>query len=78
MDEDDDRRFQLEVSRLNGAIEELRYRLHQMDAALAHTMQRLFMVVIISAVGFAALFGCKETADLIRRALAGEFAAAAE
>jgi lysyl-tRNA synthetase class 1 len=27
---------------------------------------------------FAALFGCKETADLIRRALAGEFAAAAE
>jgi len=58
MEDEETRRFLLEINRLNGAIEELRDRLHQVDAALAHTMRRLFMVVIISAVGFAALFGC--------------------
>ena len=58
MDDEDTRRFLLEVNRLNGAIEEIQDRLHAVDSALAHTIQRLFMVVIISAVGFAALFGC--------------------
>lgn len=58
MNDEDNRRFLLEISRLNGAVEELRDRLHEVDAALAHTLRRLFTVVILSAIGFAALFGC--------------------
>ena len=58
MSEEDGRRFLMEINRLNGAVEELRDRLHEVDAALAHTVRRLFTVVIISAIGFATLFGC--------------------
>ena len=58
MDEEESRRFLLEITRLNGAVEEIQERLHHVDAALGDITRRLFMAVVIAAIGFAALFGC--------------------
>jgi len=55
MDDADRQRLLSDVSRLDGVLDELQGRLHELEKKLDHTSYRLFKMAVLTGAGLAAL-----------------------